>query len=186
MLTLESLNSDNFTSVFLAIGFAEKALPIWEEKYPEDMSPRKAIEAAKEWLKNPSTAAANDAYAAYAAAYAAADAADAAAATDAFALYPSSQAWAARTAAYAAAAAANAAYAARAAANAAAAAADAAANALEADKESLIHEVILENLDWILQYKIENGQGFAQPELIFDYLIEEQKQSFLFNLDAVA
>ena len=125
MLTLESLNLDKPLYAFLAIGFAGKALPIWEAKYPEDMSPRRAIEAAKEWLKNPS-------------------------------------------------------------ADAAANAAASAARALETDVEALIHEVILENLDWILQYKIESGQSFAQPELIFDYLTEEQKQSFLFNLDAVA
>ena len=65
-------------------------------------------------------------------------------------------------------------------------AADSTSKALEADKENLIHEVILENLDWILQYKIENGQNFAQPELVFDHLTEEKKQSFLFNLDSVA
>jgi len=119
MLTLKSLNLDHPLYVFLAIEFAVKALPVWEQKYPEDMRPRKAIEAAKECLRDPSNAAA-----------------------------------------YAAAA--------------------------PADYASLIHEVILENLDCILQYKIENGQGFTQPELILDYLAEEQKQSFLFNLDAVA
>jgi len=159
MLTLDSLNADKFIFVFLAIHFAEKTLPIWEEEYPEDMRPREAIKAAKAWLSNPGeeTAAAarsaanvtnvtNAAYAAYAAraAYAAANAAHAVA---------------------------NAAY--------------YAARALNADKESLIHEVILENLDWILQYKIENGQSFAEPELIFDLLNEEQKQSFLFSLDTV-
>ena len=126
MLTLDSLNADKFISVFLAIGFAEKAIPVWEQKYPEDMRPRRAIEAAKEWLSNPSSAA-----------------------------------------------------------NAAANAAEAAAYTLGADKEIFVHEVILENLDWILQYKFENGQSFAQPELIFDHLTEEQKQRFLFNLDAV-
>ena len=146
MLTLESLNLDRLVSVFLAIGFAEKALPVWEAEYPEDMRSREAIEAAKEWLSNPSDAAADTA--AYAAAYAAANVAAAHAATNVAAAH--------------------------------------AATALEADKKSLIHKVILENLDWILQYKIENGQGFNQPELIFDYLDEEKKQSFLFNLDAVA
>ena len=60
-----------------------------------------------------------------------------------------------------------------------------AATALEADKETFIHEVILGNLDWILQYKIESGQSFAQPELIFDCLNEEQKQRFLFNLEVL-
>ena len=155
MLTLDSLNADKFIFVFLAIHFAEKTLPIWEEEYPEDMRPREAIKAAKAWLSNPGeeTAAAARS-AALAAGRAAADAARAA--------------YAAANAAHAVA---NAAY--------------YAARALNADKESLIHEVILENLDWILQYKIENGQSFAEPELIFDLLNEEQKQSFLFSLDTV-
>ena len=156
MLTLDSLNADRTLYVFLASHFAERALSIWEKEYPEDMRSKKAIEAAKEWLSNPGKETAAGA-AAYAAANAAAIAAGAAA-------------WTAHADA--------AACAARAAAN--------AARALNADKESLIHEVILESLDWILQHKIENGQSFANPELILDYLDEEQKQSFLFNLDAVA
>ena len=170
MLTLDSLNSDKFISVFLAIHFAERALSIWEEEYPKDMRPREAIEAAKAWLSNPSEGAAD---VADAAAYAAADAAAYDAAYDA-----AYAADAAAAAAYAAAAAAATAYAAYAAAD--------AANALKADKESLIHEVILENLDWILQHKIENGQSFADPDLILVYLTEEQRQNFLFNLDKVA
>jgi len=171
MLTLDSLNLDKPLYAFLAIGFAEKTLSIWERKYPEDMRPRKAIEAAKEWLKNPSdVAAAHAAYAAHAANTASAASAASAAAHAANA--------AANAAANVAAAHAAAAYAAHAAAY--------AAYALDVDEKSLIHEVILENLDWILQYKIENGQSFAQPELILGYLGEEKKQSFLFNLDAVA
>ena len=182
MLTLESLNLDKPLSVFLAVGLADKALPIWEGEYPEDMRPRKAIEAAKEWLSNPCDAAASAARAAAAAARTAAVSA-------------ANAATAARTAAAATAAARPASYAithyaaanAANAANAATAAnAYSAARALEADKKSLIHKVILENLDWILQYKIESGQSFAQPELILNYLDEEKKQSFLFNLDSVA
>ena len=163
MLTIESLNADKPLSVYLAIEFAEKALPIWEAKYPEDMRPRRAIEAAKEWLKNPSTAAyADAARAARAARDATNDIANAAATA------------AARTA-YAAALVAHAAH----------YVAAHAAIALEADRKSLIHEVILENLDWILQYKIENGQSFAQPELIFSIINEEQADKFLFNLEAL-
>ena len=177
VLTLESLNTDKPLYVFLAAQFAERALPIWEKEYPKDMKPRRAIEAAKEWLKNPSNA---DAYATYAAANAAAaDYAANAAAAD-YATHAAAAAHAAYGAAYAA----HAAYDAHAAAY-AHAAANNAAKALEADKENLIHEVILESLDWILQYKIENGERFAQPELIFDYLTEEQKQRFLFNLEAL-
>ncbi len=77
--------------VAYAIYAAEQVIDIYEKKYPNDVRPRKAIEAAKEYLKNPSEenkcaaanaaraaarAAANAAYAAAdAAAYAAADAA---------------------------------------------------------------------------------------------------------------
>ena len=176
MLTLNSLNLDKFISVFLAAQFAEKALPIWEREYPKDMRPREAIEAAKAWLSNPGEETANAAHAALAAARTAARAAawTAAVATAA----------AANAAADAADYAARAAYAARA--TYAAYAATYASRALGADKKSLIHEVILENLDWILQYKIENEQSFANPDLILDYLTEEQKQSFMFNLDAVS
>ena len=59
-----------------AIYSAEQVLHIFEDKHPDDNRPRKAIEAAKAWLKDPSADAANAA--AYAAADAAADAAYAA------------------------------------------------------------------------------------------------------------
>jgi hypothetical protein len=71
-------------SVALAIYAAELALPIFEKKNPDDKRPRAAIEAAKAWLQDPSSAAAAHAAdaaahaadaAAHAAAYAAADAA---------------------------------------------------------------------------------------------------------------
>ena len=77
-----------------AVFAAEQVIDIYEKKYPDDERPRKAIEAAKDYLKSPSKktkaaaaaayaaaayadAAANAAYAAYNAAYAdaAADAA---------------------------------------------------------------------------------------------------------------
>ena len=73
-------------SVRLAIAFAERALPSYEARCPGKLAPRKAIEAAKAWLEDPSEAnrKAADAYAAaYAAAYADAYAAAAAAAADA-------------------------------------------------------------------------------------------------------
>jgi len=44
-----------------AIYAAESVLGIYEKKYPEDDRPRKAIEAAKEYLKNPSARTAADA-----------------------------------------------------------------------------------------------------------------------------
>jgi len=132
-----------------AIFVAEQVIDIFEKKYPKDDRPRKAIEAAKEYLKTK---------AAYAAAYAAyaADAADAAYAADAAA----DAAYAAADAAYAADAAAYAAdaadaaraayaaaYAARAAdaAYAADAAADAAyAAAYAADAAAELKEKIIE------------------------------------------
>jgi hypothetical protein len=70
-------------SVAMAIFSAELVIDIFEKKYPNDDRPRKAIEAAKKWLKDP-TDKNSAAYAAYAAnaanaANAAANAANAAA-----------------------------------------------------------------------------------------------------------
>ena len=65
-------------SIFLAVYFAELVLSIFEEKYPDDLRPRKAIEVAKTVLESGQSAAAHAADAAYAAAaraYAAAHAA---------------------------------------------------------------------------------------------------------------
>ena len=64
--------------VSLAVEAAELVLPIFEREYPKDGRPRKAIEAAKAWLKNPSDKTADAAAHAAHAAYNAADAADAA------------------------------------------------------------------------------------------------------------
>ena len=61
-------------SVKLAIYAAELVIDIYEKEYPKDDRPRKAIEAAKNWLKNPTAANANASYAAYNAAYASASA----------------------------------------------------------------------------------------------------------------
>jgi hypothetical protein len=94
----QSLNDDRKKDLqFLAIEFAERVLPIFEARYPDDNRPRTAIETAKLYLSGESTlyalkeartatfaaaanAAACAAYAAAAAAaaaaYAAADAAD--------------------------------------------------------------------------------------------------------------
>ena len=59
-----------------AVFAAEQVIKIYEDKYPDDNRPRKAIEAAKEYLKNPSNAATKAAKAANdAAANAAANAA---------------------------------------------------------------------------------------------------------------
>jgi hypothetical protein len=66
-------------SVKIAIYAAEQVIKTFEKEYPEDDRPRKAIEAAKAYLKNPCDKTAADAYAAHDAAYAAAYAANAAA-----------------------------------------------------------------------------------------------------------
>jgi len=83
----------------LAIEFAERVLPIFETKYPEDKRPRKAIDTAKLYLSGESTLGVlkEAAYAAYA------DAAAAAAADAAYAAYAAADAAAAYAAAAAAA-----------------------------------------------------------------------------------
>jgi hypothetical protein len=105
--------------VTFAADCAERVLPKFEARYPDDQRPRKAIEAARAWVTCPSPETQQQARAAYAAAYAAYDAAYAAD-DAAYAAYAA--AYAADDAAYAADDAADAAYAA------ADAAADAAAN----------------------------------------------------------
>jgi hypothetical protein len=94
-------------SVSLSIYAAESVINLYEKQYPKDDRPRKAIEAAKAYLADPTQERARAAYAAGAAAYAAARAAYAAGAARAAAY--------AADAAYAAGAARAAAYAARAA-----------------------------------------------------------------------
>ena len=120
--TLRATNQDSKRIASqLAIEFAEQALPIFEKRRPNDERPRKAIQAARDYLDGKISleelrasrqAGAAAAYAAYAAA---ADAADAYAAAAAYAAYVAA---ADAAAAYAAAAyaAADAAYAAAAAA----------------------------------------------------------------------
>ena len=71
--------------VHYAIYAAEQVIDIYEKKYPADSRPRKAIEAAKTWTKNPAADAADAAAAAAAAAGDAGDAAAADAGDDAFA-----------------------------------------------------------------------------------------------------
>ena len=110
-------------SVAMAIYSAELVIGEYEKRYPDDKRPRRAIEAAKAWLENPTEenrAAAKAAYtAAKAAAKAAAYAAAKAAYTAAKAAAKAAAYAAAKAAAYAAAYAANAAYAAASAASAA-------------------------------------------------------------------
>lgn len=65
----------NDDKIKFAIFTAEQVLWIYEKKYPDDLRPRKAIEAAKEYLRLKTDAAADAAANAADAAYAAADAA---------------------------------------------------------------------------------------------------------------
>jgi hypothetical protein len=129
-------------NVLYAIFATEQVLDIFEKKYPSDKRPRKAIEAAKNYLKNPCKETKDAAYAAAAAsAYAAAAAAYAAAAASAYAAAAAAYAaaYAAADAAYAAAyAAADAAYAA------AYAAADAAYAAAYAAADTAVRVKIIE------------------------------------------
>lgn len=72
------------TAVRLTIEFASGVLHVFEEKYPDDKSPRQAIEAARAWLENPTEENKRKASAAAGAAAEAADAADADAADAAY------------------------------------------------------------------------------------------------------
>jgi hypothetical protein len=131
----------------LAVFSAEAVLPIFEAKYPTDLRPRKAIEAAKRVIEDDTAENRKEAYAANAAAnaanaYAAADTARAAAYAAAYAA--ANAAYAAANAAYVAAAyvAANAAYAA---ANAADAAYDDAAyDDANRDRKAMMSKIVAE------------------------------------------
>jgi hypothetical protein len=119
MRIVNACNWEKEDSVSLAIFAAELVIDIYEKENPGNKCPRKAIDAAKKWLNNPTNknrnaadaadaadaayAAANAAYAADAAyaanaAYAAANAADAAA-NAAYAAYAADAAYAAAYAA---------------------------------------------------------------------------------------
>jgi hypothetical protein len=188
MLTVKSLNPDKRLAVTIAIFFAEDVLPVWEAEFSEDMRPRKAIEAAKEWLANPCeetvdasrAAAVAAAYAASRAAYATAHAAYATAnaathaATHAATAHAANAANAATHAAYAAATA----YAA----NAAAAATTAAANAA-ARCSFYVHNKLVQLLPHLFEYKIYTKTSFKDPEQVFDLLSKQNQQRFLFSLN---
>jgi len=84
-------NPDKVMCVKIAVFAARLVLPLWQEKYPDDLRPQQAIGASEKWIENPSEenmaaaaaaarSAARAAEAAEAAAWAAAEAAEAAAA----------------------------------------------------------------------------------------------------------
>jgi|ETNvirenome_6_85_1030632.scaffolds.fasta_scaffold05035_8 hypothetical protein len=203
MLTIQSLNLDVRLAVTIAIFFAEDVLPIWEKQYPEDIRPRKAIEAAKVYLASPCLSTAD---AAYGAAGHAADASDSAA-VGVGGLSAQSRSWfagghldananAADAATYAADAAVRAAYAADAAY--AASAANAAANSAAAathiayasvtlnygsDRKLYIHSKLVQLLPHIFEYKVYTGTSFKDPEQVLNLLSKQNQEKFIFNLN---
>ncbi len=72
MKIVKAYEWDKTASVKLAIFAAEQVIDIYEKEYPKDDRPRKAIEAAKTYLKNPTEENKQAARAAWAAARAAA------------------------------------------------------------------------------------------------------------------
>ena len=172
MLTVKSLNPDKRLAVTIAVFFAEDVLPVWEAEFSEDMRPRKAIEAAKEWLANPceETVDASRA-AAVAAAYAASRAAHAAAHAATHAAYAATHA-----ANAAAAHAVNAVYAANAATHAA---------ATSAQCSLYTHNKLAQLLPHLFEYKIYTKTSFKDPGQVFDLLSKQNQQRFLFNLDCL-
>jgi len=185
MLTVYSLNPDKRLAVTIAIFFAEDVLPIWEMKYPEDIRPRKAIEAAKAWLTNPCE---ETATAAGVASHAALDSYSKAVDT-----YTSKNPWSAgrfANAAFAAlntanAAATSAAYATNASTDASHAAADAGTERARASTDELsfyIHSKLVRLLPHIFEYKIFTKTSFEDPEQVFNLLSEKNQHRFLFNL----
>ena len=154
-LIVKHIAADQWLSTWIAVVFAEDVLHVFEDKHPNDMRPRSAIDAAKAWLSNPSTANADAAAAACAAAraapyaYAAANAADAAAA------------YAAADAAYYA------------------AAADAAS---AADKKVYIHNMLSKHLTFIIDYHIKHNQSFGCIEEVFNAASDADKEKLLWML----
>ena len=174
LLSIDSINPDQQLSAAIAIYFARLALPVWQQRYPEDSRPEKTIEAAEKALF---TAASTSAVAANADAWADDDAANA----DAAAAYAAN--YAASNANHAACALANA-DAVLANAHVDAAAANA-ANALGKDKESFVHHHLVELLPIILWHKLISKRSFGEPEKVFELLPEACREDFLFNLDSL-
>ena len=186
-LTIEDLNLSKYESVYISVYFANKVLYLYEDKHLGDQRPRKAIEAAETWLKNPckeNASAAASAASAASATYAASATSDSAAnaASDSAA----NAAAAAYSAAYAAAYAASAASATSAASYASYAAyATSAANvSKQINKKQFIHDHISTLLPWLLKNKIKEGSKLSSA--VFDYLSDEDKEDAIFNLDLFA
>jgi len=189
LLALDFFSAEKPASVFIAILFAEDVLPIFEKQEPQDLRPRKAIEAAKHWLKvgrkevkdvaAVSVATHHSyeiAYAAFSAAYDASAAVVftfSAAAAAAFAAYYVVY----LTASYSAIAAHLAAT------KATHAAADAAADATGISKDFYIHSILLKHLDEIIQLHLDEKLSLRDPDQVFQWLSEEKKEDFVYNLN---
>jgi len=168
MLNFDSINADKWLSGFIVVDAAKSCVHIWNEKYPEDERPNKAIEAAEAWLSNPCEETANAAYAASAAAYAASASASANAAYAAYAAASASAANAAYTAIYIADAYAAATY---------------AAFALNLNKDDYIDSLLQKHLNFIIDYKIKHNQSFGDFEAVFEAASEADKERLLFHMD---
>jgi hypothetical protein len=190
MLTLDCFSKERPVSVFISILFAEEVLSIFEDEYPKDLRPRKAIEAAKHWLKVgrkevkdvAAAAVAAAAYHSYEIAHAAFTAAAAAFSGASGASGASNAAYSAYyvvdpTASYSAIAAHLAAT------KATHAAADAATYVTGISKDFYIHSILLKHLDEIIQFHLDEKLSLRDPDQVFQWLSEEKKKDFLYNLD---
>jgi hypothetical protein len=181
MLTIEDIKPGGYLSAYISIAFAEDVLFIFENRYPKDIRPRKAIEEMKKYLRGET--------------YNIFDIDNAAnAAHDTNLIYHNTNTnFIAAKVAYAIA---NASYiigctpsnfSIGCLANSISYSADAACNiAICADNnitKEYIHQRFLKMLPFILKYKIDNKESFGNPEKVFEYLNEEEQSIVLFHLD---
>jgi len=159
------INPPEYLCVLIAYTVAADVLPIFEEKYPKDLRPRKAVEVAKMYLEGYAA----DAY--DAAIYYVTDAAYAIDAT----VYAANAAYYAAYAAYAVTYNSDAAY--------------AAYYAAKASSEEHIFNLILSLLPQMINYAVENQiKLFTGPgdfSGIFEMLTDEQKKLVIFNMDVI-
>lgn len=168
MLTCNHINLDQRLAVGLALTFTLEFLPLFEIKCPTDFRPRQALMTAMKWLQGEATAvecldaarAAQDAnHVAKAAAYTAYAAVYGSDSADYAKYVVTTISWV-YIANY-----------------------SAKAIAAPFSQKQYIHNILLQLLPLILDYKIEHQQKFGRPEEVFEYLSETDRDKFLFNLD---
>ena len=168
------INPPKYLCVLTAYTVAADVLHIFEEKYPDDLRPRKAVEVAKMYLEGYAINAA-DAYDAAYAAYYAADSADTNAAYAAYVAYVAYYASYAAADAVATCAVVKIAY--------------VAYYAALASSEEHIFNLILSLLPQMINYAVENQiKLFTGPgdfSGIFEMLTDEQKKLVIFNMDVI-